>query len=218
MRNPVDRLTTGLPHPLRVAIDWLVTLVGAVLIVLALKAWIVNPYRIPSSSMEPTLHCARPADGCEAATSDRVLANRFIYHLRKPRRGEVVVFETPQRAIAQCGAGGTFVKRLLGLPGDIVSIRSGRVFVNGKHVREPYARLDPNENDSFQVPKGRYFMLGDNRPNSCDSRVWGPVARSALIGPVFAIYWPPRRIDVGVAAVLLAAVVWPLRRRRAPRR
>src|SRR5512132_3173480 len=83
-RNPVDRLTQGLPHGLRVTIDWIVTIVGAIAIVLAIKAWVVNPYRIPSSSMEPTLHCARPASGCEARFSDRVLANRFIYHFRDP--------------------------------------------------------------------------------------------------------------------------------------
>src|SRR5436309_12678585 len=83
-RNPVDRLFPNLPHGWRVAIDWIVTIVGAVAIVLAIKAWVVNPYRIPSSSMEPTLHCARPATGCEASTSDRVLANRFIYHFHPP--------------------------------------------------------------------------------------------------------------------------------------
>jgi signal peptidase I len=218
MRNPVDRFTEGLPNGLRVAIDWIVTLVGAVAIVLALKAWVVNPYRIPSSSMEPTLHCAKPADGCEASTSDRVLANRFIYHFRKPRRGEIVVFQTPPQAATQCGAGGTFVKRLMGLPGDVLSMRGGRLFVNGKRINEPYARRDPGENDSWTVPKGRYFMLGDNRPNSCDSRVWGPVPRSALIGPVFAIYWPPSRIDIGVGATILAGLAaWPLRRRRRAR-
>ena len=64
---------------------------------LAIKAWVVNPYRIPSSSMEPTLHCARPARGCEARFSDRVLANRFIYHFRDPHRGDIVVFNTPPR-------------------------------------------------------------------------------------------------------------------------
>ena len=68
--------------------------------------------------MEPSLHCARPADGCEASFSDRVLANRFIYHLRDPRRGEIVVFQTPPEARSRCGAGGTFVKRLIGLPGE----------------------------------------------------------------------------------------------------
>jgi len=215
VRNPVDRFTQGLPHGARVAIDWIVTLVGAVAIVLALKAWVVNPYRIPSSSMEPTLHCAKPADGCEAGSSDRVLANRFIYHFRKPHRGEVVVFETPPQAAAQCGAGGTFVKRLMGVPGDIISIRAGKLFINGKRIDEPYARPDPDEEFSHTVPPGRYFMLGDNRPNSCDSRVWGAVDRKSLIGPVFAIYWPPRRIDFGVGATIAAFVlVWPLTRRR----
>ena len=196
MRNPVDRLTRGLPHPVRVAIDWIVTLAGAVAIVLALKAWVVNPYRIPSSSMEPTLHCARPGDGCGAGTSDRVLANRLAYHYRKPRRGEIVVFETPPEAFARCGAGGTFVKRLMGLPGDDLSFRNGRLFLNGERIREPYARIDRDENDTYTVEPGRYFMLGDNRPNSCDSRVWGGVVRQSLVGPVFAVYWPPGRIDI----------------------
>ena len=95
MRNPVDRLTEGLPKGWRVAIDWLATIVGAIVIVLAIKAWVVNPYRIPSSSMEPTLHCARPGPGCEAGFSDRVLANRFIYHFEQPHRGDIVVFDTP---------------------------------------------------------------------------------------------------------------------------
>src|SRR5947209_12594295 len=117
-RNPIDRLVPNLPHGWRVAIDWVVMIAGAVAIVLGIKAWIVNPYRIPSSSMEPTLHCARPEQGCESATSDRVLANRFIYHFRGPKRGEIVVFKTPPLAKIKCGAGGTFVKRVIGLPGD----------------------------------------------------------------------------------------------------
>ena len=122
-RNPVDRLTRGLPDPVRVVVDWAVTIIGAIAIVLLVKAFVVNPYRIPSSSMEPTLHCARPASGCEARFSDRVLANRFIYHLRDPRRGEIIVFDTPDAARLKCGAGGTFVKRLIGLPGDTVEVR-----------------------------------------------------------------------------------------------
>ena len=198
MRNPVDRLTRRLPHGWRVAIDWAVTIVGAVAIVLAIKAWVVNPYRIPSSSMEPTLHCARDGSGCLAKFSDRVLANRFIYHLRDPERGEIVVFETPPAARARCGAGGTFVKRLIGLPGDRIELRSGMVFVNGKRLDEPYierGRRDPSESGSWRVPPGHYFMLGDNRTQSCDSRRWGSVSRGNLIGPVFFIYWPPSRIS-----------------------
>ena len=127
---------------MRVVVDWVVTIVGAVAIVLLVKAYVVNPYRIPSSSMEPTLHCAQPASGCEARFSDRVLANRFIYHLRDPRRGEIVVFDTPDAAQVKCGAGGTFVKRLIGLPGETVEVRlrrgEGYVFINGKRLREPY--------------------------------------------------------------------------------
>ncbi len=202
-RNPVDRLTQGLPHGLRITVDWVVTIAGAILIVLAIKAWIVNPYRIPSSSMEPTLHCARPAHGCESRFSDRVLANRFIYRFKEPERGDIVVFETPPAARTRCGAGGTFVKRLVGLPGERLELRSENglsyVYVNGRKLPEPY--LGPNRRDArgpetFRVPQGQYFMMGDNRSQSCDSREWGTVPRENLIGKVFATYWPPNRISL----------------------
>jgi signal peptidase I len=202
-RNPVDRLTRGLPHGWRVTIDWVVTIAGAIAIVLAIKAWVVNPYRIPSSSMEPTLHCARDASGCEARWSDRVLANRFIYRFRDPRRGEIVVFETPPAARQRCGAGGTFVKRLIGLPGERVELRniggSSYVFIDGKRLEEPYIQPDRRDTrgaETFEVPQGQYFMMGDNRSQSCDSREWGSVPRDNLIGKVFATYWPPNRISV----------------------
>ena len=202
-RNPVDRLTRRLPDPLRVIVDWLVTIVGAVAIVLLVKAYVVNPYRIPSSSMEPTLHCAQPASGCEARFSDRVLANRFIYHLRDPRRGEIVVFDTPDAARVKCGAGGTFVKRLIGLPGETVELRlrrgEGYVFVNGRQLDEPYlgdGRRSTEEFGPVKVPQNAYFMMGDNRSQSCDSREWGSVPRQNLIGKVFATYWPPNRISI----------------------
>ena len=199
MRNPIDRLTEGLPHGWRVVIDWLVTIVGAVLIVLAIKAWVVNPYRIPSSSMEPTLHCARPGPGCEASFSDRVLANRFLYHLREPKRGDIVVFNTPPEAVRRCGAGGTFVKRLIGLPGETWAERNGYVYIDGKRLQEPYvqpARRDTRTIDPIRIPRGHYFFMGDNRASSCDSREWGTVPRANLIGKVFAIYWPPQRIRI----------------------
>jgi len=195
-RNPVDRLTRRLPRPWRVAIDWIVTIVGAIAIVLLIKAYVVNPYRIPSSSMEPTLHCGTPQPGCLARFSDRVLANRFIYHLRDPHRGEIVVFKTPAEAEEKCGAGGTFVKRIIGLPGETVRERDGRIFIDGKLLNEPYVKPPNRDFDSgrWVVPKGRYFMMGDNRAQSCDSRRWGSVPRGNLVGPVFAVYWPPTRI------------------------
>jgi signal peptidase I len=199
--NPLDRLTAGLPRPWRIAIDWIVTIAGAIAIVLAIKAYVVNPYRIPSSSMEPTLHCARPGQGCEARLSDRVLANRFIYHFRSPHRGEIVVFNTPKEAQQMCGASGTFVKRLIGLPGDTVNERTGGVlYINGARLNEPYIKPDRRASAQafgpVKVKPGNYFMMGDNRSSSCDSRMWGTVPRDNLIGKVFATYWPPNRISL----------------------
>ena len=198
MRGPIDRMTAPLPAPWRTIVDWTVTIVIAVVAVLAIKAWIVNPYRIPSSSMEPSLHCARPQPGCEARFSDRVLANRFIYHFKDPDRGDIIVFETPPEALERCGAGGTFVKRLIGLPGDTIEERRGLIFIDGKKLDEPWVRPNQRDDQDYgptKIPLDHYFMMGDNRAASCDSRVWGPVPRENLIGEVFAVYWPPQRID-----------------------
>jgi len=220
--NPLDRLTARLPRPWRVAIDWIVTIAGAILIVLAIKQWVVNPYRIPSSSMEPTLHCARPGPDCEARLSDRVLANRFIYHFRSPHRGEIIVFNTPKaRAEAACNASGTFVKRLIGLPGETVREEDGFIYIDGKRLNEPYIQPSRRDHQSgtWHVPQGHYFFMGDNRRESCDSRRWGSVARSAIIGKVFMTYWPPNRISfhaifpLGAWVGLLAFLI-PTRRRR----
>ncbi len=166
---------------------------------LAIKAWVVNPYRIPSSSMEPTLHCARPGPDCEASYSDRVLACRFCYRLWSPSRGDIVVFKTPPLAAVRCGAGGTFVKRLIGLPGDTWEERDGVVYINGRPLREPYIQRDHRDTKTLppqKIPPGHYFMMGDNRVSSCDSRAWGTVPRANLIGEVFATYWPPTRISL----------------------
>jgi signal peptidase I len=207
VRGPVDRLFPNLPHGPRVVVDWIVTVVFAVLIVLVVKAWVVNPYRIPSPSMEPALHCARPEPGCEADRSDRILANRFIYHFRDPRRGEIVVFHAPKAATAAC-TGGIFVKRIIGLPGEIWAERNGFTYIDGRRLLEPYvraARRDaetstladiPPRGTMQRIPKGMYLMEGDNRAHSCDSRVWGLVPRSSIIGKVFLTYWPLGRIGI----------------------
>jgi signal peptidase I len=198
VKGPLDRLTGSLPAPWDTVVDWVVTIAIAVAAVLAIKAWVVNPYRIPSSSMEPTLHCAAPEPGCEAGSSDRVLANRFIYRFRDPSRGDIVVFRTPEEAVERCGAGGTFVKRLVGLPGDRIALERGVLRLNGERVDEPYVNGGPPGPDFAQRTLGpdEYFMMGDNRAQSCDSREWGPVNRADLIGPVFAVYWPLTRLGL----------------------
>ena len=197
MKGPFDRL--GLSRPVRIALDWILTIAGAVGIVIAIKFYVVNPYRIPSSSMEPTLHCARPGMGCEARFSDRVLADRLIYHFRDPKRGEIVVFNTPKSAEQHGCGGGVFVKRIIGLPGDLWSERDGYVYIDGKKLNEPYVKADRRDHQTkgpIKIGKGRYFMMGDNRASSCDSRVWGTVRRKLLIGEVFFTYWPPTRISI----------------------
>ena len=195
----LDRATSRLPQPWRTVVDWLATIALAIAFILVFEAEIAKPYRIPSSSMEPALHCAKPGEWCLGASNDRVIANRLAYVFGSPERGQIVVFTAPARA-AVCGdgdGGTTFVKRLIGLPGDLVSEHDGTIFVNGKQLAEPY--VDPalrgSESGSWpRVGANQYFFLGDDRIHSCDSRTWGTVPRSSLIGPVLITYWPPSRI------------------------
>jgi signal peptidase I len=148
--------------------------------------------------MEPTLHCAEPAPGCESNRRDRIVVRTWGSY----GRGDIVVFQTPPEAMSKCGAGGTFVKRIIGLPGERVQIRirggAAHVFIDDKPLEEPYIENDRRETgpaESFRVPEGSYFVMGDNRSQSCDSRVWGPVPRENMIGKVFVTYWPPLRIS-----------------------
>jgi signal peptidase I len=199
-----------LPDPWRKIVDRLVTLSAAIGFVLVFEAEVAKPYRIPSSSMERTLHCGRPAAGCLGATSDRVLVNRLAYVFGSPERGQIVVFKAPDKAngCAAGDAGTIFVKRLIGLPGETVrEDGSGFIWIRRPDgatwtkLVEPYLSSTTRGEDtahfgrSWQVPNGDYFMLGDNRPNSCDSRSWGAVPRSSLIGPLIFTYWPPGRIS-----------------------
>jgi signal peptidase I len=193
-----DRATGRLPQPWRTLLDWAVTITFAAAFVLAFEAEVAKPYRIPSASMEPTLHCAKPGPECLGSFNDRIIANRLAYDFGAPKRGQIVVFKTPPAA-STCGAGDggtTFVKRLIGLPGEQVSERDGVIFINGARLNEPY--VDPAFRDNAtgtwpRIPANHYFFLGDDRAHSCDSRTWGTVPRSNLIGPALVTYWPPSR-------------------------
>jgi signal peptidase I len=193
----LDRAQGRIPQPWRTIVDWVVTIAVAVAFVLIFEAEIAKPYRIPSSSMEPTLHCAKPGDWCLGSFSDRVIANRLAYAFGSPKRGQIVVFKAPP-ATAVCGSGegGAFVKRLIGLPGERVSERDGSIYVDGKRLTEPYVdpALRDHRSGSWRVEPGHYFFLGDDRAHSCDSRTWGTVPRTSLIGPVVVTYWPLNRI------------------------
>ena len=194
------RTRSRIPRHWLKVLDWIGTIVCAMAFVLVFQAEVAKPYRIPSSSMEPTLHCAKPGASCLGRFSDRVIVNRLAFRFGSPKRGQIVVFKAPRTA-AKCApgdGGSTFVKRLIGLPGELVSERDGFVFINGKPLNEPYvaSTLRDHQTGSWRVSPGHYFFLGDDRVNSCDSRVWGSVPRSSLIGPVILRYWPPNRITL----------------------
>lgn len=180
----------------RLIVEWIVTLAVAALVVFFVEAEVVQPFRVPTASMEPTLLCARPTEGCTARLNDRVLVAKIVFRFRDPRRGEIVVFHAPVAAKTRCSEGGTFLKRVIGLPGEIVSEKNGFVYIDGGKLAEPYLDLHFRDSVTSSWPRLRaqqYFVMGDNRIASCDSRTWGPVLRYSFMGPVVATYWPPTR-------------------------
>jgi signal peptidase I len=175
---------------------------------LGIQAFLIKPYQIPSGSMEPTLDIGQ-----------RVLVNRFIYHFKSPQIGDIVVFHPPAGAErgSECGVprdpkqpcpkptpeedSQNFIKRIVAGPGDRVSIRNGHPVVNGKMAQEDFTLpcqggAACNLPKPITVPPGDYFMMGDNRGSSDDSRFWGPVPQDWFIGKAFATYWPPKRIGI----------------------
>ena len=183
----------------RTVVEWVVTLGLAALFVLVFEVEVAQPFRVPTSSMEPTLHCAHPGIGCTGSLNDRVLVAKIVYRFRDPKRYEIAVFHAPPRARKLCTEGGTYLKRVIGLPGEQVSERVGYFYVDGKKLKEPYLSFYTRDSVTKTWPRlgaKEYFMMGDNRLGSCDSRAWGAVKRSAFIGPVVATYWPPTRWTV----------------------
>jgi signal peptidase I len=193
-------------------IELIAIVVAALGLALAIQAFIVKPYKIPSGSMEPTLKIGQ-----------RILVDRIGDHFLSPHIGEIVVFHPPAAYTQGCAnpsqgqnqagqnsaqpcdmawkqaSSQTFVKRVVGLPGDRISIVNGHVYRNGVGEKDSYiAPCDGSGSCDFPgtvtVPRGDYYMMGDNRGASDDSRFWGPVPRSWIIGQAFFTYWPPDRI------------------------
>jgi signal peptidase I len=186
----------------------LVTIVAVALgLALGIQAFLVKPFRIPSESMVPTLEVGQ-----------RVLVDRATKNLGDYDRGDVLVFNPPAGADPDrnsCGvrhsgqspcpeptddrSDTNFIKRVVAVGGDRLKVVGGAVYINGRRQREPYARLDGgcqicNLPEEIRVPKGYYFMMGDNRGASADSREWGPIPKDWVIGQAFATYWPPKKI------------------------
>jgi signal peptidase I len=196
---------------------WLAELVPIIAIALglalAIEAFVVKAYRIPSGSMLPTLH-----------VNQRVLVDRIGAHFYTPHIGDIVVFHPPNNyasctdpdqgqdgvgedhaspcdAVATKPAPVTFIKRVVGLPGDRLAIRDGQVIRDGVAEKDSYAVPCPGLGactfpEAITIPRGTYYMMGDNRPDSQDSRYWGPVPRKWIIGKAVLTYWPPDRIGV----------------------
>ena len=206
--TPPPRLAAIRRHA---AVDLGLTIAVAIAIAYALQLWIVKPYRVPTISMERTLH-----------VGDRILAARFLYHFTDPRRGDIIVFHPNGRGSdvfqTDHASSKNYVKRLIGLPGEWVGSAGGKVYICAKAA--PASHLAPSETPGCRFlteryttsPTGQcssttgdfgprhlgpdqYLMLGDNRRLSEDSRCWGVIHRSQIIGRAFAIYWPPTRIQ-----------------------
>jgi signal peptidase I len=189
-------------------VELVVIVVVALGLALGIQAFLVKPYRIPSESMVPTLEI-----------DQRVLVNRIGNNFGDPHVGDIMVFHPPKGATGgtqQCGvevqnalcpkptpekADVNFIKRVVGEPGDTLRVVDGHVIRNGKRLDEPYAQeCGGGENCTFRgsikIPPEHYFMMGDNRGASDDSRFWGPVPRDWFIGGAFATYWPPKKIGL----------------------
>ncbi len=187
--RPQGRVTP--PSHTRTLAEYAVLAVVAIGVALLVQAFVVKPYRIPSESMQNTL-----------LVGDRVLVDRISWRFSEPQRGDIVVFHPPMD-------GPVLIKRIVGMPGDELSVTDGVLSVNGDPQDEPFVRQTesgPEPTEAFAnglpwgleapytVPAGSYFMMGDNRTNSGDSREFGPVARSQLVGQAFGRYWPVARV------------------------
>jgi signal peptidase I len=179
-------------------------IVIAFLLALLIKTFLVQAFFIPSQSMVPTLK-----------VGDRVLVNKLVYNFGEPQHGDIIVFEDPNGAEVerpwysdlwhwlteglgfQTGIEQDYIKRVIGLPDDVIEMTKGDVTVNGEPIDEPYLRQAGNDNyGPYTVPQDHVFVMGDNRPNSSDSRAQlGPIPEDKIVGKAFVLLWPPSRME-----------------------
>jgi signal peptidase I len=179
---------------------WIVELVGvvvvAILVAVLLRTFVVATYSIPSGSMEPTLQIG-----------DRIVVDKLSYHLHGVDRGNIVVFSTPPNENCAGPPVSDLVKRVIGLPDETISLKDGNVYIDGRLLPEPF--LPPSVRDdtypgpsaapyalhqAYRIPAGDVYVMGDNRPESCDSRYWGPIRESTIVGKVDMRLWPLSRL------------------------
>ncbi|MDQ2678088.1 MAG: signal peptidase I [Actinomycetota bacterium] len=186
-RKSPGRRSGRRPHSAsRNIVEWIAVVVGAVLVALVIKTFVVQAFKIPSESMAPTL-----LDG------DRVVVNKLSYDAHELNRGDVVVFARPPGLPAGPNDPKDLIKRVIGLPGDTLLTRDGSVYVNDRRLEEPYlpeGTMTYDIDRPLVVPDGTVFLMGDNRGHSSDSRVFGPVDADTVIGRAFMIMWPFSRI------------------------
>jgi signal peptidase I len=159
----------------------LTVVVAFVLVFGVVRPFVIEAYRIPSESMVPTLE-----------VGDRILANKFIYHFTDPKKGDIIVFDSVDEEDDQ-----TLVKRVVGVAGDEIQVEDGVLFVNGEAQNEPYLNQELPFRGSYgptEVPEGHIFVMGDNRGNSADSRVFGPLPLENVKGEAFVRFWPISKI------------------------
>ena len=168
----------GPPGVTRTIVEWVAVIGGALAVALVIQAFLVQAFYIPSSSMVPTLE-----------VGDRVLVNKLSYDLHDVNRGDLVVFERPDDAVGEIK---DLIKRVIGLPGETVEIRDGTVIVDGHVLDEPYLAADEVLADfaPTAVPENHVFVMGDNRDDSRDSRVFGPISTDSIVGRAFLRVWP----------------------------
>ena len=177
--EPVAPPPARRPGGMRSAIEWIAIIVGALILALVVKTLVLQAFYIPSSSMEDTLDIG-----------DRVLVNKLSYHMHAVHRGDIVVFKRPKAESDPRVK--DLIKRVIGMPGETIEGRDGHVFVDGRELHESYIKTgtDTNNLGKVTIPPGQYFVLGDNRTNSKDSRSFGPIPRSLIVGRAFIRVWP----------------------------